>query len=75
MSDGKTMQINEISFFFFFWSGKFRPVRSLKERVYYIPSLKNLASSTSKNTLFSLLCLCLLFNKIRDKGRTGSAWK
>jgi hypothetical protein len=21
-----------------------------------------------------LLCLCLLFNKIRDKGRTGSAW-
>jgi hypothetical protein len=21
------------------------------------------------------LCLCLLFNKIRDKGRTGSAWK
>jgi hypothetical protein len=22
-----------------------------------------------------LLCLCVLFNKIRDKGRTGSAWK
>jgi hypothetical protein len=22
-----------------------------------------------------LLCLCLLFNTIRDKGRTGSAWK
>jgi hypothetical protein len=25
--------------------------------------------------LSSLLCLCLLFNKIRNKGRTGSAWK
>jgi hypothetical protein len=23
----------------------------------------------------SFLLLCLLFNKIRDKGRTGSAWK
>jgi hypothetical protein len=22
-----------------------------------------------------LLCLCLPFNKIRDKGRTGSTWK
>jgi hypothetical protein len=32
-------------------------------------------NSTSKNALSSLLCLCLLFNKIRDKGRTGSAWK
>jgi hypothetical protein len=21
-----------------------------------------------------LVCLCLLFNKIRDKGKTGSAW-
>jgi hypothetical protein len=27
-------------------------------------------NSTSKNALSSLLCLCLLFNKIRDKGRT-----
>jgi hypothetical protein len=25
--------------------------------------------------LSSLLCLCLLFNNIRDKGTTGSAWK
>jgi hypothetical protein len=24
--------------------------------------------------LSSLLCLCLFFNKIRDKGRTGPAW-
>jgi hypothetical protein len=31
--------------------------------------------STSKNALSFLLCLCLLFNKIGDKGRTGSAWK
>jgi hypothetical protein len=31
--------------------------------------------STCKNTLSFLLCLSLLFNKIRDKGRTGSAWK
>jgi hypothetical protein len=31
--------------------------------------------STSKNTLSSLLCFYLLFNKISDKGRTGSAWK
>jgi hypothetical protein len=23
----------------------------------------------------SYYCLCLLFNKIREKGRTGSAWK
>jgi hypothetical protein len=22
-----------------------------------------------------LYCLCLLFNKIRDKGRIGSSWK
>jgi hypothetical protein len=26
-------------------------------------------NSTSKNTLSSLLCLCLLFNKIRDMNR------
>jgi hypothetical protein len=31
--------------------------------------------STSKNALSSSLCLCLFFNKINDKGRTGSAWK
>jgi hypothetical protein len=31
--------------------------------------------STSKNALSFLLLLCLLFNKIRAKGRTGSAWK
>jgi hypothetical protein len=30
--------------------------------------------STSKNT-FSYYCLCLLFNKTIDKGRTVSAWK
>jgi hypothetical protein len=23
----------------------------------------------------SYYCLCLLFDKIKDKGRTGSAWK
>jgi hypothetical protein len=32
-------------------------------------------NSTSKNALSSLLSLCLFFNKVRDKGRTGSAWK
>jgi hypothetical protein len=32
-------------------------------------------NSTSKKPLSFLLCLCLLFKKIRDKGRTGSAWK
>jgi hypothetical protein len=26
-------------------------------------------------TLLFYQCLCLLFNKIRDKGRRGSAWK
>jgi hypothetical protein len=31
-------------------------------------------NSTSKNALSSLLCLCLFFNKISDKGRTGPAW-
>jgi hypothetical protein len=32
-------------------------------------------NSTSKNALTSLLCLCLFFNKIRDKGKTGSDWR
>jgi hypothetical protein len=31
--------------------------------------------STSRNALFSYYCLYFLFNKIREKGRTGSAWK
>jgi hypothetical protein len=31
--------------------------------------------STSKNALSFLLHVCLFFNKIRDKGRTVSAWK
>jgi hypothetical protein len=31
-------------------------------------------NSTSKNTLSSLLCLSLFFNKISDKGRTEPAW-
>jgi hypothetical protein len=30
--------------------------------------------STSKNTM-SYCCLCLLYNRIGGKGRTGSAWK
>jgi hypothetical protein len=38
-------------------------------------SLYSYPNSTSKTTLSSLLCLCLFFNKIKDKGRTGSAWK
>jgi hypothetical protein len=29
----------------------------------------------AKTLCLSYYCLCLLFNKIRDKGRTGSAWK
>jgi hypothetical protein len=33
------------------------------------------AIETSKNTLSYSLCLCLLFNEIRDEGRTVSAWK
>jgi hypothetical protein len=32
-------------------------------------------NSTSKTALSFLLCLCLLFNKIKDKGIPGSAWK
>jgi hypothetical protein len=32
-------------------------------------------NSTSKNALSFLLCLCLFFNKIGEKGRTGSPWK
>jgi hypothetical protein len=32
-------------------------------------------NSSSKNGLSFLFCLCLLFNKIRDKGRTDSAKK
>jgi hypothetical protein len=38
-------------------------------------SLYNFLNSTSKNALSFLLCLCLLFNKIRVKDRTDSAWK
>jgi hypothetical protein len=38
-------------------------------------SLYSYLISTSKNTMSFLLCLCLLFNKIGEKGRTGSAWK
>jgi hypothetical protein len=29
----------------------------------------------SKMLFLSYYCLCLLFNKIREEGRTGSAWK
>jgi hypothetical protein len=29
----------------------------------------------AKKLCLSYYCLCLLFNKIREKGRTGSAWK
>jgi hypothetical protein len=35
----------------------------------------NIEFNCLKNALSSLLCLCLLFIKIRDKGRTSSAWK
>jgi hypothetical protein len=32
-------------------------------------------SQLAKMLCLSYHCLCLLFNKIGDKGRTGSAWK
>jgi hypothetical protein len=38
-------------------------------------SLYSFLISSSKNALSFFLCLCLVFNKIRDKGTTGSAWK
>jgi hypothetical protein len=31
--------------------------------------------STRKNALSFLSLLCLLFNKIQEKGKIGSAWK
>jgi hypothetical protein len=38
-------------------------------------SLYSYLISLTKNALPSYYCLCLLFNKIGEKGRTGSAWK
>jgi hypothetical protein len=34
-----------------------------------------LLSQLAKMLFLSYYCLCLLFNKIREEGRTGSAWK
>jgi hypothetical protein len=38
-------------------------------------SLKLSLSQLAKMLCLSYYCLSLLFNKIRAKGRTGSAWK
>jgi hypothetical protein len=38
-------------------------------------SVKLSLSQVAKTLCLSYYCLCLLFNKIRDKGRTGSASK
>jgi hypothetical protein len=38
--------------------------------LYSYPYLK-----LAKTLCFSYYCLCLLFNKIGEEGRTGSAWK
>jgi hypothetical protein len=32
-------------------------------------------SQLAKTLCLSYYCLCLLFSKIRNKGKTGSAWK
>jgi hypothetical protein len=38
-------------------------------------SLQLSLSQLAKIVYFSYYCLCFLFDKSRDKGRTGSAWK
>jgi hypothetical protein len=38
-------------------------------------SIKLSLSQSAKIPCLSYYCLCLLFNKIREKGRTSSAWK